>query len=91
MLKTPNSPQDFTPNSTTKANQRQALLKYMQANGGQVSTIEARENLGISHPAARIMEVRRQGFKIQTRRVLEADASGRLHGVALYVLKGGAA
>lgn len=80
----------FTPADATKATQRAELLAYMKQHG-KVSTIESRERLGVSHPAARIMEMRRQGFNIETRRVLEADASGRLHGVALYVLKGGAA
>ncbi len=81
---------EFTPAEKTKANQRQALLEHMKQHGS-ASTIESRERLGISHPAARVMELRRAGFLIETRRVLEADSSGRLHGVALYVLKGGAA
>lgn len=85
-----NSSQDFTPTEATKANQRQALLSHMKQHGS-ASTIESRELLGISHPAARVMELRRAGFLIETRRVLEADANGRLHGVALYVLKSGAA
>ena len=81
---------DLTPSDTTKANQRRALLEHMKQRG-KVSTIESREQLGISHPAGRICELRAQGFKIDTKRVLEADASGRFHGVALYVLEGGAA
>ena len=81
---------DFTPGDTTKATQRRALLEHLKQRG-KVSTLESREELGISHPAGRICELRAQGFKIDTRRVLEADASGRFHAVALYCLKGGAA
>jgi len=80
---------NFTPSDTSKANQRRALLTHLKQHG-KVSTIESREQLGISHPAARVMELRRQGFQIETRRVLEADSGGRLHGIALYELKGGA-
>lgn len=82
---------NFTPTDTTKATQRSALLGHLKQQHGSISTLESREQLGIAHPAARVMELRRQGFQIETGRVLEADASGRLHGVALYVLKGGAA
>ena len=80
---------DFTPGEMTKENQRTALLKHMEAHGG-VSTLEGRETLGISHVAGRIFELRRLGYPILTRRVLEVDASGRFHGVALYVLQGDA-
>lgn len=81
---------NFTPAETMKANQRAALLDHLIQHG-KVSTIESREQLGISHPAARVMELRRSGLQIDTQRVLEADASGRLHTVANYVMKGGAA
>lgn len=80
----------FKPNDSTRASQRRVLLKHLKQYG-QFSTIESREKFGISHPAARVMELRRTGVQIDTQRILEADASGRLHAVALYVLKGGAA
>lgn len=85
-----NSNTSFNPNESTKATQRLAMLDHLKQHG-KISTIESREQLGISHPAARVMELRRQGFQIETRRVLEADSGGRFHGIALYVLKGGAA
>jgi predicted amino acid dehydrogenase len=81
---------DFTPSETTKANQCRALLNHLYQ-FGNISTIQGREKYGIYHVAGRVHDLRKQGVLIQTRRVLEADASGRLHGVALYVLKGGAA
>lgn len=81
---------DFTPSKTAKAKQCQVLLNHLNAHGN-ISTIQGREKYGISHVAGRVHDLRNQGFLIETRRVLEADASGRLHGVALYVLKGGAA
>ena len=81
-----NNNNSFNPNDSTKANQRQALLDHLEQHG-KVSTIESRDRLGVLNVAARMLELRRQGFQIETRRVLEADAGGRLHGVALYVLK----
>jgi hypothetical protein len=85
-----NSYQDFTPSETSKATQRHALLEHLRVHG-RISTIESPEQLGISHPAARVMELRRQNLQIETLRVLEADASGRPHYVAVYILKRGAA
>lgn len=80
---------DFTPSGATTTSQRQALLGHMKQHG-RISTIESRECLGISHPAARVMELRRQGFQIETHRIVETDTRGRLHTVAEYRLKGGA-
>lgn len=78
---------NLTPSNTAKATQRIALLNYMKSNGGQVSTIEAREKLGIAHPAGRFCEVRRSGLQIETSRVLVHDVSGRPHICALYTLR----
>ena len=76
---------DFKPCDNIRAKQARAILDYMQTNR-QISTIEARELLGVCHVAGRVYDLRRRGHQIQTKRVLEADASGRLHGIALYQL-----
>jgi len=52
-------------NATT---QRSVILKYMQAHG-TMTTLEARNNLSIMHPAARVQELRAQGQNISTVRV----------------------
>ena len=80
---------DFKPCDNIRAKQARAILGYMRLHG-QISTIEAREVLGVCHVAGRVYDLRRRGHQIQTKRVLEADASGRLHGIALYVLGGAA-
>lgn len=77
--------------SSTKTKQRAALFALLLL--APVSTIEAREQLGISHPAGRIAELRQLGHLISTLSKTELDAQGRPHRCAVYVLhrEGGAA
>ncbi|MBL8451794.1 MAG: hypothetical protein JNK97_03540 [Zoogloea sp.] len=79
----------FEPGETGKARQR--FVIYTELLKGAVSTVFARETLGIMSPAARIMELRRQGHKIVTRAGRVVDAAGVSHRSAVYVLVGGAA
>lgn len=52
-----------------------------------VTTIEARRDLDILMPAARIHELKhRHGHNIQTIRIQQETDSGKLHNVARYVL-----
>lgn len=83
------SPRSFQPNELTKAHQRAVLLGALKE--GSVSTIAAREALGIGHPAGRVMELRRLGWPIVTARRTVNDAQGRPHTSAVYVLKSGGA
>ncbi len=53
---------------------------------GGKTTIELRRDGDILAPAARILELRRRGFDIQTFRVHRETDNGKLHNVALYVL-----
>jgi hypothetical protein len=53
---------------------------------GPLSTLEARADLDILHPAARVMELRSEGYCIQTQRTREHSACGQVHVVARYVL-----
>jgi hypothetical protein len=65
--------------------QRARLLAALET--GPVSTIEARRDLDIMMPAARVHELRhRQGKNILMTRVPLPTDGGRLHSVALYVL-----
>jgi hypothetical protein len=70
-----------------KARQRVALLAQLRL--GPVSTIEARDCLGIAQPAARVFDLRRLGYRIGTERVKALDAQGRPHTAARYVLTEG--
>ena len=79
----------FEPGETGRARQR--FVIYTDLRKGPVSTIYAREVLGIMSPAARVMELRRQGHAIVTRAGHVVDAAGVSHRSAIYELVGGAA
>ncbi len=69
--------------------QRKRLIDALRC--GPVTTIEARRNLDILMPAARVHELKhRHGFDIQTVRVRQETDCGKLHSVAKYVLMAGA-
>lgn len=70
-------------NST--AGQRQAILKWLQEQG-PLTTIQARDELGIMSPAARVMELREQGHPIITNWTTTIDRTGTKHREAKYVL-----
>ncbi|MBU1426895.1 MAG: helix-turn-helix domain-containing protein [Gammaproteobacteria bacterium] len=54
-----------------------------------VDTLLARKWLDILMPAARIFELRKLGRRIDTVKVLRPTDEGKLHTVALYVLRAG--
>lgn len=69
--------------------QRKRLMDALRC--GPVTTIEARRNLDILMPAARVHELRHQhGHDIQTFRIRQETESGKLHCIAQYVLLPGA-
>lgn len=69
----------------SKARQRCAILKALQE--GPLSSIVARESLGVVHPAGRVMELRRQGYPIVTHKAWTHDAEGRQHLAGFYTLE----
>jgi len=71
--------------STDRAMQRARLLHWLQAHQ-QITTLQARNELGIMHPAGRIKELRESGNDIATYWQWDADATGKEHKQALYVL-----
>ena len=80
------SPFQTCVNDTTTSVQRERLLQFMIQNGS-VNTMFARDRLNIMMPAARIKELRDQGHKIHTGRIVINDRDGRRHNkVARYVL-----
>lgn len=70
--------------------QRTTLMRWLQSNQ-RITTLEARNILGIMSPAARIQELRKAGHDIATLQQWATDAAGKRHKQALYVLLGGAA
>lgn len=79
---------DDVPEST-KAHHWVILLAALRR--GPVTTLMAREELGVQGVAQRIMDLRGMGYQIITRRLWEEDSAGRRHRIGQYVLIGGAA
>lgn len=70
--------------SNSTASQRQRLLEALRQRS--LSTLDARRELDVMHPAARIMELRQEGENIITHWSQEPTECGGLHRVARYVL-----
>ena len=79
---------EFNPAAEVRARQRAALFADLLER--PVSTIFAREVLGMAHPAGRVLELRRAGHAIATQSRTIYDAQGRPHRSAVYVLEGAA-
>ncbi|ALX14245.1 hypothetical protein P350_22020 [Burkholderia cepacia JBK9] len=73
----------------TAAHQRARLLEAMRVRVG-VTTLEAMRFLDIVDPRARIVELRKEGYCIDTSWVQQPSECGRLHAVGLYTLRGNA-
>lgn len=76
----------FTPSKKTKARHQEVILEALRL--APVTTLYAREHLGIQGVAPRILELRRAGWPIATYRHRTCDEHGRQHTVAMYVLQG---
>lgn len=70
------------------AKQRRTILDYLQQ-GHRLTTLYARETLGIMHPAMRVSELRADGYNIITNIRAGMDVTGTKHSVAEYVLLNG--
>ena len=75
------------PYDNSVSTQRKRLVKYFESNL-RLSTMEARDKMGILHPGGRINELRAKGYLIETRWTNETDANGVPHRVGLYVYQG---
>ena len=73
----------FQGHSNSLACQRQRMIAWLQAYGS-INTIQARRELDILAPAARIFELRHKGFDIET---CWEDMEG--HKIGRYVLMSG--
>lgn len=71
--------------NNSAAGQRYAILKWLQEQGS-LTTLQARDELGIMSPAARVMELREQGQPIVTHWTKTVDRTGTKHREAKYVL-----
>lgn len=87
------APSHGTPSKTPRTDfnsteaQRKRLIDWLLAHG-QIDTITARRDLDLMMPAARCHELRHKcGYQIDTVWILKQTDCGKLHRVALYVLK----
>lgn len=69
--------------STDTANQRKRILDWLQSS--PLTTLQARKELDIMHPAARVQELKQRGHNIVTHWTNEFTGKAR-HRVACYVL-----
>ncbi|TAM08290.1 MAG: hypothetical protein EPN70_00685 [Paraburkholderia sp.] len=67
------------------AAQRARILDFLRRRGA-LSTLDARHEIDVMHPAARVMELRRQGHPILTNWAREMTPEGGTHRVAQYRL-----
>lgn len=72
----------------TAAAQRKRILEFLRVR--PLDTLTARKVLDVMHPAARVMELRKRGWEIQTVKIDRASDCGEIHRVACYVLEAGA-
>lgn len=72
-------------NSNSAHAQRQRLLERLKVS--PIDTVTARHELDILCPAARVLELRRRGIEIETVWIERQTDCGKVHRVALYVLK----
>ncbi|MFI4957449.1 MAG: helix-turn-helix domain-containing protein [Gammaproteobacteria bacterium] len=83
----PGNPKSKPPYNNALASQRARIIKHF-ANNPCLSTMQARNDLGILHPSGRVQELREDGYLIDTHWTTEEDSNGVLHRVGLYVFKG---
>jgi hypothetical protein len=80
--------QAFGISDDAKARQRAVILDALRK--APLSTLEARERLGVLHAPGRVCELRKLGAKIRTEIKTQFDSEGRPHRVGVYILTGGA-
>jgi len=71
---------------TSTAAQRARMLAALSTRS--LTTLQARRELDVLHPAARVMELRRDGYPIETTWTHDLTTEGYAHRVALYALAG---
>ena len=86
--RTPGLPDSFKRDLTNSnaAVQRARLLAALKRRA--LTTLQARRELDVLHPAARVMELRDDGYQIVTTWTYDATTEGHLHRVARYQLTG---
>ena len=79
------SPADLGNDNSASAQRSRLLAALIK---GPVSTLKARRDDDIMHPAARVQELRKRGHLIDTVWTADFTSEGNLHRVALYLYRG---
>lgn len=74
--------------STDTASQRKRILDWLQSS--PLTTLQARKELDVMHPAARVQELRARGYNIVLNWVVEYTGKAK-HRIGQYVLFAGGA
>lgn len=80
-------PRDSIPSRIDLSAEAQRMRLLARLRSAPVTTLEARRELEVLAPAARIWELRAMAYGIDTVRVSQASETGIKHNVALYVLR----
>lgn len=86
MLRKASKTKKFHFDSST--NQCKRLLQWFEEISPRITVGEAREKLFLMSPPARILDLRRRGYKIETHWFIEYDAIGNKHKNGIYVFGG---
>lgn len=71
-------------NTLSSHAQRARLIQWLEQK--PITTLQARHELSVMHPAGRVLELRKMGYDILTHWFVDNDSAGRPHRVARYVL-----
>jgi len=80
------SGQGRVPSDNSVESQRAVILNFLMK-GKALSTLHARNEMGIMHVGMRICELRKSGYNIETHWINEVDVARRIHRVGLYMLR----
>lgn len=69
----------------SNAAQRQRIIAFLHLNK-RLTTLQARSELDVLHPAGRVLELRKSGHNIVTHWRVDQTPEGNSHRVAEYVL-----
>lgn len=76
-------------NDNSASSQRARIVAYLQEHC-TITTLEARRDLDVMHPAGRIDELRKEGYEIDTVWTNDTTEQGKQHRVARYVWRAAA-
>lgn len=68
------------------ATQHRMILEYLLIDE-TMTTVQAREILGVMHPSERVKELKKQGWPVETHWYQLEDVAGKTHRAAQYYLQ----